>query len=57
MDPAGEISAVESLFQEYLSLLHGLLYNVGGGTAATDSKMRKLVRFRWTSSICGSVPL
>ncbi|CAB3983508.1 Hypothetical predicted protein [Paramuricea clavata] len=57
IEPSSEISTVETIFQEYLSLLHGLLYNIGGGTGSADSKLRKLVRFRWTSSICGSIPM
>ncbi|XP_046848261.1 BRO1 domain-containing protein BROX-like [Xenia sp. Carnegie-2017] len=58
VEPSNEISTVENIFNRYLSLIHGLSsYNVDEGASTSDSKLRKLVRFRWTSSVCGSTPM
>ncbi|EDO43006.1 predicted protein [Nematostella vectensis] len=53
-DPANEVQTVQQAYEVYLSLLHGLVNDPGG---AGDSKLRKLIMFKWTNSICGNTPL
>lgn len=52
-DPGYSPDAVESVFNMYLSLLHGLLMVPGENT---PSKMRYNVLFRWTHSLLGNTP-
>ncbi|XP_031575308.1 BRO1 domain-containing protein BROX-like [Actinia tenebrosa] len=52
-DPANETTSIQNAYEMYFSLLVGLVNDPGG---AGDSKLRKLIVFKWTNSICGNTP-
>ena len=53
-DPTNELVTIQQASDVYLSLLLGLVNDPGG---SGDSKIRKLVMFKWTNSICDHVPM
>ncbi|XP_074651732.1 BRO1 domain-containing protein BROX-like [Tubulanus polymorphus] len=54
-DPNLDVKIMEEAAKHYLSLLNGFLYTVDEG-AAGDSKLRNIIKFRWTNTLCGSTP-
>lgn len=53
-DPSNDPKSIQQATELYLSLLHGLVNDPTQGSG--DSKLRKLVIFKWTNSICGNTP-
>ncbi|PFX18564.1 BRO1 domain-containing protein BROX-like [Stylophora pistillata] len=53
-DPSNDPKSIQQATELYLSLLHGLVNDPAQGSG--DSKLRKLVMFKWTNSICGNTP-
>lgn len=53
-DPANDPKSIQQTAELYWSLLHGLVNDPAAGSG--DSKLRKLVMFKWTNSICGNTP-
>lgn len=53
-DPSNDSKSIQQAAEIYLSLLHGLVNDPVAGSG--DSKLRKLVMFKWTNSICGNTP-
>lgn len=53
-DPSNDSKSIQQAAEFYLSLLHGLVDVPASGSG--DSKLRKLVMFKWTNSICGNTP-
>ena len=57
-DPGNEVESVQQAVEFYFALLQGMINDVGNkeSGAAGDSKIRKLIVFKWTNSICGNTP-
>lgn len=53
-DSSNDVKSIQQATEIYLSLLHGLVNDPATGSG--DSKLRKLVMFKWTNSICGNTP-
>lgn len=57
-DPKSNLDAVEKCFNFYLSFLFGLIddkNNSGQNDART--KLRYSIKFKWTQSLLGNVPM
>ncbi|KXJ17469.1 BRO1 domain-containing protein BROX [Exaiptasia diaphana] len=52
-DPANDVTAVKQAYEQYFSFLVGLVHEPSG---SGESKLRKLIMFKWTNSICGNTP-
>ncbi|XP_029198852.2 BRO1 domain-containing protein BROX-like [Acropora millepora] len=53
-DPSNDCKSIQQATEIYLSFLYGLIDDPVAGSG--DSKLRKLVMFKWTNSICGNTP-
>lgn len=53
-DPSNDAKSIQQATEIYLSFFHGLVNDPVAGSG--DSKLRKLVMFKWTNSICGNTP-
>lgn len=56
-DPGNEVETVHQALDFYFALLQGMVNEVGKSESGGDSKIRKLVMFKWTNSICGNTPM
>ena len=52
-NPNTELSVFTAAVTDYLSLLHGFLASLDEQNAG-DSKLRNVLRFRWTNTLCGN---
>ena len=55
-NPNNEISTLTSSVNTYFSLLHGFLLSLDDTRPTEDSKLRNIIRFRWTDTLCGYSP-
>ena len=55
-NPNNEISTLTSSVNTYFSLLHGFLVSLDDTRPTEDSKLRNIIRFRWTDTLCGYSP-
>ncbi len=55
-NPNNDISTLTSAVESYFSLLHGFLVSLDDTKPTEDSKLRNIVRFRWTDTLCGYSP-
>ena len=53
-DPSNDTKSIQQAAENYWSLLQGLVNDPAAGSG--DSKLRKLIMFKWTNSICGNTP-
>ena len=52
-DPNHEMDTIDKAVKEYLALLQGFVVSFDDKNPG-DSKLRHIIKFRWTNTLCGN---